>query len=312
MKKIFSAYAFILSILFLISCSSGEKKTISLKLEKGKTYSLSTHSEQNMTMTVMGFNQETKTVVDGDMQYAVLDINSDSSYNINCKYIGMKMLMDMGMMKINSEDSNGTSKPMHDAMKLLKGFGFSMKVSPAGKVKELQGLDSLIEYLVKSASSNDTVKTASLKETWSKYFSPSKFAGSFEDMFMFIPNKAVAVGDSWEKTSENTLVFPMKMINKFKVKELTADYILLKSTTTIETGSNPTMEVSGAKMKFEMKGKQEGTVKLDVKTGWIIESEANMDISGEMQMDMSSISKKPGMDFKLPFKMEMKTTNKGK
>ncbi len=310
MKKHSFYYALILFALILTSCSSGEKKNIFLNLEKGKIYKLETKSEQTITQTIMGFNNEMKTEIEADIEYTVADISPDKVYTLSSKFEGMKIKMDAAMMKINSEDSTGLNKIMHDAMAAFKGFSFSMKVTQAGKVKEISGADSLLCYLGQRMMTSDSVKGKDLNETWSKYFNKNSLGANFENIFAYFPHQAVGEGDSWEKAYENSTIFPMKINSKFKLKKLTAEYAVIKSDATIETSSSPVMEMGGMKMKYKIKGEQESTIKVDINTGWIIESETIGKIKGEMAMDMGKLGNKSGMNISIPIKIEMKTSAK--
>ncbi len=312
MQKSFFQTCLIFSLLVLFSCTSGEKKTITLNLEKGKTYTLSTKTEQTTTQTIMGFNNEMKMEIDGDIDYTVMDINADSTFSIDSKFGEMKMKMDAAMFKFNSEENSGINKTLHDALGLIKGLSIRMKISKDGKLKSMEGADSLIYKMSQSLANEDSTKTKSVNDVWSKYFSKNSLGGNFEGNFGFFPSKAVGQGDTWESEMENATVFPIKIKSKYKLKELTADYAIIKGESKITTSDNPTLEVSGIKMKYQMKGDQENTTKIDLKTGWIIEAEITAHISGEVSMDMSQAASKPGMNFSIPMKMESKTTIKGK
>ncbi|MEY8759585.1 DUF6263 family protein [Chryseobacterium tongliaoense] len=249
--------------------------TQSFKLEKGKTYPLTTYQRDVKTMTdPQGKTLNGTSEATDEMSFTVNDIKGNV-YDMTLNLIG----------KRNSQSAEGKTIvvdtklpiPKEDDLKMiwninraLTGNKLNMKMDTKGNVISITGFDAIytkvlnaVGTIVKDANQKESV-VASLKES----FNEKVLKDQFSKNLTVIPKKGVKVGQKWTN-SENA-----DPNGKIKV---TSDYVL-------KSVGNGIAEISvtgGIPKKTEKKTQgaithslsselvQNGTLKFDQSTGWI-------------------------------------------
>ncbi|MDQ1097052.1 MULTISPECIES: DUF6263 family protein [Chryseobacterium] len=252
------------------------------KLEKGKTYPLTTYQRDVKTMTdpkgktLNGISESTD-----EMTFTVNDVKGNV-YDITLNLIA----------KRNSQTSQGKTVvvdtkqpiPKEDDLKMiwninraLTGNKLSMKMDDKGKVISITGFEPVytkvanaVGTLIKDADQKAGI-VASLKET----FNEKVLRDQFNKNLTIIPKKGVKIGEKWS-TSENA-----DAGGKIKV---TSNYVL-------KSVGNGIAEISvtgGIPKKTEKQAQgpvthslsseltQNGTIKFDENTGWITNQNINV------------------------------------
>lgn len=245
------------------------------KLEKGKTYPLTTYQRDVKTMTdPQGKNMTGTSESTDEMSFTVNDIKGNI-YDITINLIG----------KRNSQTAEGKTvivdtkqplpkddnlKMLWNVNKALTGNKLNMKMDTNGKVISITGFEAVytkitaaLGTLIKDANQKASV-VASLKES----FNEKVLKDQFTKNLTIIPKKGVKIGEKWS-TSENA-----DAEGKIKV---TSNYIL-------KSVGNGTAEIAitgGIPKKADKKSQgamthsmsselvQNGTIKFDQNTGWI-------------------------------------------
>lgn len=245
------------------------------KLEKGKTYPLTTYQRDVKTMTdPQGKNMTGTSESTDEMSFTVNDIKGNI-YDITINLIG----------KRNSQTAEGKTvivdtkqplpkddnlKMLWNVNKALTGNKLNMKMDTNGNVISITGFEAVytkitaaLGTLIKDANQKASV-VASLKGS----FNEKVLKDQFTKNLTIIPKKGVKIGEKWS-TSENA-----DAEGKIKV---TSNYIL-------KSVGNGTAEIAitgGIPKKAEKKSQgamthsmsselvQNGTIKFDQNTGWI-------------------------------------------
>ncbi|PIF46845.1 hypothetical protein CLU96_3887 [Chryseobacterium sp. 52] len=278
--------------------------TQTFKLEKGKTYPLTTYQRDVKTMedpqgkTITATSESTD-----EMNFTVNDIKGNV-YDMTLNLVG----------KRNSQSSQGKTVivdtkqaiPKEDDLKMiwninkaLTGNKLNMKMDTKGNVISITGFDAVytkvstaVGTLVKDANQKASV-VASLKET----FNEKVLKDQLNKNLTLIPKKGVKIGEKWT-TSENADASGSVKVN--------SNYIL-KS---VGNGAAEISVTGGIPKKTEKKTQgpithslsselvQNGTIKFDQSTGWI--TNQNIDVKttqietisdGKQSQSMKSISK---------------------
>ncbi|MBP8067677.1 MAG: hypothetical protein KAY27_03860, partial [Pedobacter sp.] len=95
------------------------------------------------------------------------------------------------------------------------------------------------------------------------------------------PAKPVGKGDRWTIKGKFESTSSAEMETTYELKEIASDYYLLTSAAKI-TASNKDIyvDINGMQMKTDRNGSSSAELKIDKKTGWIISSKTNQQISG--------------------------------
>ncbi|WP_209389755.1 MULTISPECIES: DUF6263 family protein [unclassified Chryseobacterium] len=273
------------------------------KLEKGKTYPLTTYQRDTKTMTdpegksMSGTSESTD-----EMNFTVNDIKGhvyDMTINLISKRNsqsaqGKTIVVDTNQ-KIPKEDD---LKMLWNINKALTGNKLNMKMDDKGNVISITGFDAVytkISNALKDIVKDPTQRTAviaNLKET----FNEKILKDQFEKNLSILPKKGAKIGDKWS-TSENA-----DGAGKIKV---TSNY-------TLKSVGNGIAEISisgGIPKKTEKQSQnginhslsselaQSGSIKFDQNTGWIYNQNINVKTTqvetysdGKQSKSMKSIS----------------------
>lgn len=130
-----------------------------------------------------------------------------------------------------------------------------------------------------------------MKEQIVEAYGDESLKSNMELMTAIYPSDPVKVGDKWhlETDTESAVAMLVHVATEYELAELTADYALIKGTGVVSTSnrenSNPIMAMMP--FMFEFEGAIVSELKVDLKTGWIIEANINQEIQGETAMPES-------------------------
>lgn len=249
--------------------------TQTFKLEKGKTYPLTTYQRDVKTMTdpqgktLNGTSESTD-----EMSFTVNDVK-DNIYDLTLNLIS----------KRNSQTADGktivvdTKQPIpkEDDLKMIWNINraltsnkLNMKMDTKGNVISITGFDPVytkvsnaVGTLVKDANQKASV-VASLKES----FNEKVLKDQFSKNLTIIPKKGVKVGDKWSNTENADANGKIKVTSNYQLKSVGNGVAEISV-----TGGIPkkTDKQAQGPMTHSISSElvQNGTIKFDENTGWI-------------------------------------------
>ncbi|KXH85260.1 DUF6263 family protein [Chryseobacterium kwangjuense] len=278
--------------------------TQTFKLEKGKTYPLTTYQRdvktmedpQGKTITATSESTDEMNFVVNDIKGNVYDMTLNLVAKRNSQNAQGKTVVVDTKMAIPKEDD---LKMIWNINKALTGNKLNMKMDTKGNVISITGFDAVytkvtnaVGTLIKDANQKASV-VASLKET----FNEKILKDQLKKNLTIIPKKGAKIGEKWT-VSENA--------DPSGALKVTSNYVL-KS---VGNGAAEISITGGIPKKTEKKTQgpithslsselaQNGTIKFDQNTGWI--TNQNIDVKttqietisdGKQSQSMKSISK---------------------
>ncbi|CEJ71432.1 DUF6263 family protein [Chryseobacterium oranimense] len=278
--------------------------TQTFKLEKGKTYPLTTYQRdvktmedpQGKTITATSESTDEMNITVNDIKGNVYDMTLNLVAKRNSQSAQGKTVIVDTKQAIPKEDD---LKMIWNINKALTSNKLNMKMDTKGNVISITGFDPVyakvtaaVGTLIKDANQKASV-VASLKET----FNEKVLKDQLNKNLTIIPKKGVKIGEKWS-TSENADPSGSIKVN--------SNYVL-------KSVGNGTAEISvtgGIPKKTEKKTQgpithslsselsQNGTIKFDQSTGWI--ANQNIDVKttqietisdGKQSQSMKSTSK---------------------
>lgn len=245
------------------------------KLEKGKTYPLTTYQRDTKTMTDPQGKTMTGTSESTDeMSFTVNDIKGNV-YDLTINLIG----------KRNSQSAQGKTVivdtklplPKEDDLKMiwnvnkaLTGNKLNMKMDTKGNVISITGFEAVytkisdaLKNIVKDANQRASV-VASLKES----FNEKVLKDQFEKNLSVLPKKGAKIGEKWSTSESADEAGKIKVTSNYTLKSAGNGIVEISI-----TGGIPKKEEkkSQGPMTHSMSSElsQNGTIKFDQNTGWI-------------------------------------------
>jgi hypothetical protein len=149
----------------------------------------------------------------------VTDVAESGEATIRVKYLAVatKGAGPQGEYDYDSEkDKEAPSEGPAAMQAKMVGQSFTMKMTPVGRVTDVQGYDKVLEAMMKGGEDNPGVR-AQLKQM----FSNDTFKGMMQQMAPPLPEEKVGPGDGW--ANEFTVKMPMIGGMMFSLKSKLAD-----------------------------------------------------------------------------------------
>jgi uncharacterized protein YajQ (UPF0234 family) len=174
----------------------------------------------------------------------------------------------------------------------MKGQSITMTVSEKGEVRDIKGIDELMDKMI-AGMPGDSASKPMMKEGLKKVMGAEYMKGVMEQSFKIYPAGKVKTGDTWKTDMELHAGITLKLANTFALKSVENNVAKLDVKSDISSGS---MEMMGMKIDTDLKGTQNGTFNLDVPTGMAASGEMSQEISGNMKV----------MGMEMPMKIQTK------
>ena len=291
MKKIFLfLFATALTATLFTACnnskSGGGSDVVEMKLnlQKGKTYTYSTKTNMNMDMQMMGKQVNTVGNVDFAFKMQVENVDAEHNYHFTSSYDAIRfkmnaMGMDMGYDSKNVGDTVGEnmmSGMLRKVFGSMVGKSFHMIMTPKGEVLKVEGLKDLVESMESSINISEQMR-ASMKKQMEQSFNEDQIKQSFAQGFYIYPDKALKVGDSWNKNFDKDMNnIKMNQDVTFTVKDINSSTVVLELSGKLKSSSVPGQD--SVKIKMELSGDEKGTMEMDRATGMIRQGNIDMDM----------------------------------
>ncbi len=289
--------AFTMLFIFAFN-SNAQKYELGYNLQKNEVYNQNLKCNISIKQEVGGQKMDINMSVNSASSFKIIDIKADV-YKAKVTYDKISMDMNMGM---GGDAMNKVKEMMDKMMNSIKGKSFEMEMTKKGKVNSVKGMDSLFMGMFDSIPNMPEEAKAQMRTQVEESMGEKSFIANMEQMTAFFPANAVAVGEKWTNTNTvNSSTLSLTMNGEFTLKEVKADYYIITGSGNVTTPDNAqTKKTNGMEMKMNMGGLITYTLKIDRKTGWLINVEILQNLKGNTEI-LPSESIPDGM--KIPMEM---------
>ena len=239
---------------------TGQKVALKLNLKQGDKSTIKMMADQKMQ--VAGQDITNLLGIGWDQEVQSLDAQGNATVKIT--FVAVRFKMSAGPMQVDYDsEKGGEAPPMAAFLAPMVGQGFTFKISPTGKVSDVQGADQMLEKMA------EKMPPGANKEQLKQQFGEQMVG----NMYDFYPDQPVDNGDSWERTQ--------KMASSIGAETKTK-YTVLDHDDNVTLGIDGTVEgKEGGQMKLS--GKQTGTMILNAKNGLPVKANIVQELKGEVQ-----------------------------
>ncbi len=262
----------------------GFTQNLKLDLEVGKTYYQTAQNHFIMTQKIENEESTVETGINGKMSFKVTGKDLDS-YHLDVKFqtLEIDMKSPFGDTYINSNDSSSTDV-FSKLLRQMISSTFKVKMFQNGFVKEID-MDSLFSGLLESFPEIPRFQKRGLIEKLKQAYGEKAFKGNLEMITAIFPNKKVNINDKWRNEIKLESGMSAQMKNEFTLKEYNKKFALIELNSATKTNDKDSyVPINGNPMKYNLHGTMKGVIKIDTKTGWIIDSEMVQDFKGTIEM----------------------------
>lgn len=245
------------------------------KLEKGKTYPLTTVQKDVQTVTAPdGKTQNGSSENTDEMSFTVNNIEN-GVYDISINLLGKRNEQSANGKKIaidskQAEPKEEQLKMMWKVNKALVGNKLNMKMADDGKVLSLTGFDPI--YTKVSAAMGTLIKDpkqkAAFVTNFKESFNEKILKEQFSKNLTLLPTKGVKIGEKWTETENATPDGKVKISTTYTLKSVGNGIAVVAVSGGIPLKSDKKTQ-EGITRSVNSQLSQNGTITLDQNTGWI-------------------------------------------
>lgn len=271
-----------------LSESASGAVSLSLKLDKGKTFYERTLIEQKMTQEIMGQQQAIGLTIGIIQKADVLETDGQGNMRIRYTYTWTRLKQEGPMAAMDYDSAKQTTPPAGaEGFAALVGQSYSIRISPKGKVLGVEGVKEMAQAVRQKmpAGSNPDDAASPL----SSFLDEQSIREMTEQSMAIYPEQPVEVGASW--TAKQTMKRGMPMFTESKLtlqkREGGVATIALAGTIQPDPSGAP-MDIQGMKMKVDMAGTQESTILMSEGTGLVQIRKGKQDLKGQIKVGASA------------------------
>lgn len=295
------------AILCCVSVMAQNSANLKLNLEKNKVYRFTATSEQTVSQTINGNQQNTDSktntttsikMVDATADFMIAEVHFDTiMYNTNT----------MGKTSIINSAIEGNIKSAEAPEVLscivnrLSKNALYVKMDFTGKVLEIVNSKMLSDVIMKDTSSITlTGPMASGIKTQITNMVSDKALKTMVEMFTnYLPGKQVSTGDNWNITITTTSGgMALDIKTDYHLDGITGNNANVTAESNIKASENAgPMLAGGAKITYDdLNGLSKSTMVIDTRTGLLTQEKAKTHIAGNLGISGPGFSMQIPMD----------------
>ncbi len=264
-----------------------EKIQYQMQFKEGENYYLRFLTEQKISQTVIGRQQYTEQTIGLGCDLDVKNVEPNGNALVSYTYRWVKFIQTVAGSRVeyDSSDKGTPVPPMAQGFAALLDESFSLKTTPQGRVEEVMGLQGLRENIERKIPEGP-MKEA-LKVGIRQFINEEGIKEMTQSTVAIYPENPVGIGDSWKKTVVMTQGAAMTVENEYILKDRKNGVSFIDVNSNINSNPNAgPVTMAGAKVSYDLSGKQKGRIELEESTGRIITSRINQDISGQIKVEI--------------------------
>ncbi len=281
MKRIF----IVTLLLIFTQTIFAQKQKLAFNLIAGETYYHSMKNSSSIKEEIDGQKINFDLAISGKVAFKVLS-TEDSVYDMSVTYeqLGMTMKLPKGEMIFNSEKQD-PNDVFSTILRTIKGKRFLMKMTKVGKIIEVKNLDSIFDNLLDPFPNLSVQQKQQINAQLKQAYGEKSFKGSYEMVTNIYTNTAVEKGDTWKIETKLESGMAATLATTFEFKDKTLEYYTIIGSGKIETlDKDAYAQINGIPARYNLKGSMNSNIKVDTKTGWILEASINQLMSGHAEI----------------------------
>jgi len=277
MKKL----TLILIAAFTFATCYAQKHTLSLNLEKGRTYTQKMTSNSSIIQTINSQRLDTKITIIGMMAYKVIKIES-AVYEMEVSYksLAMDVSQPSGSQHWSSEKPD-ESDIMSTILAAMIDQPFLIKLSAAGKVLEVRNIETLFAHIFDKFPQLSETQQQQLKAQLMQSYGDKAFKGNLEMCLAIFPDAPVAPGENWVVNTQLESGMAASLSTTYTLKNMQESTYMIGGKSEMKTADKDAyIETNGMPLRYNMAGTMLSEIIVDKKSGWVIESLVEQEMSG--------------------------------
>ena len=259
-------------------------------LEKGKTYPFSSVQKEVQTIKDPSGKSMKGTQEIVDERNIVVNDFQNGVYDLTINILGKKMtsIADGKTVVIDTKQPAPKEEQLKNIWTInntLVGSKFSVKMKENGEVISIKGIDELYKKVEKAIT--PFVKEAEQRKQFVEFFKQGFNEKMLKEEFSaginILPKKGVKLGESWTISENIDPEGKVKSNITYTLNKIENGVAEVSVTGNIPAKSNKQTQ-NGITMTMSVEGSQNGTLKIDENSGWVLFSKMNIKTTNKQTM----------------------------
>ena len=271
-----------LSLLLLLGCSASKPLMLKMNIVEGKEFTMETSTNTVVDVVVMGQQQKSLSTQSTETKFNVMDVMPNGDIAVKGTIMSMASTNDsaQGGTSYDSKNIEESDASMVTLMQPLIGHEMNMVMNSTGELISFEQEDVLEKMF---SSADETMMAA--KASMEGQFGEEGMKSMMQGLGNVLPDRAIKKGDTWTKdrTVKTMMVLQVNSTYTLTERKDGKAYISVVGTTKTDPTAPP-VEMMGMEMTYIMSGPIKGTLVVDEKTGWTLQSNVEQAMKGTMKI----------------------------
>ncbi|MEO1417501.1 MAG: DUF6263 family protein [Bacteroidota bacterium] len=278
---------------------------LQLQLKEGDSFQSALNTDQVITQKMGAMDQEITQKFNMGMKFEVTAA-SESGYSIKTTYnsILFESNTPMGTIYYNSEEPEDNVDQTAAAFAAVLNKSFSFNISPQGEILTLTGIDDLKEEMRKAYVEMGLTVDENVEKMLDRQYSESALKNNLSPNFLQFAGKRLKRGETWTQSATVDQGVPMKLDYTYTFQEAKDGLAYIKKASRVSPGVGEPMVMNNMEITYDVKGTEEGILKVDLKTGLVVDGDQEQKVGGQMGLKMDP-SAQP---MQIPMTIDTKST----
>ena len=257
-----------------------------MNLEPGELYRVRFRTEQLVTQSMQGQSFDTKQQIGYEYNYSVRSADAAGNTWVDVQYTWVHIEQEtvLGSMFYDSDNPPAEVPPGAEAFSALVGSGFSMLITPQGRVLEVEGLEAMYDQMLQAIDFQDAAMEQQFRQTLEQQFGEEAMKQQMSGASFEFPLEPIEIGESWTTTTELTVMMPMLIESTYTLRSIEGSLAELEMDSQVSSSANAgPVNFGSIQIEYSVSGEQQGTVQVDLASG-MTSSQIHQTLSGEMVM----------------------------
>ena len=253
-------------LLILAGPMRAQEPRLSYNLLAGESYLLEIDLQQS-TRSESTDSEEISFYSLSNMVFLVDSMDAKRDYYISVQYKDLLISMIAPQLGFDISSGSGRNQLLTQMVDLLEKENFHLIMSPAGELKQLDGLDSLFASLESQAAA-DTIQQEVILNTLTEAYGPDAFTSVF-NLFLWI-YPVISPMNNW--TNDITYYFntkPVTLVNRFYLSKFTDEELVIQGLGMLDASKEFHETTSMGQVKSVVSGNQTYDFQVERESGWL-------------------------------------------
>ncbi len=273
----------LLCIFFIYFTSFSQRINLSLNLDKGSNYKLSSTINSTINQEVNGQIMKIEMKTEGLINFHV-DSILENQYCMSVQYdmLAMETTVRGQTMRYSSENENVTDM-MSKLLSSLTKETFNCQINKNGSISQITGLEEMWGNIIDSLPGISGMDKEKLGQQLNKTYGKEAFKSSIGQSTYIFPDYSINIGERWWIESQiGAGIIPAKMECDYVLAENAEEYYKIFGSAYIQTDKEQSSPMNGMETQYDLRGEYNSEIIVNKESGWIIASQNEFFLQGEI------------------------------